>query len=69
MGNYFHYFMLSDPVSRNLVNGSATLEEGAARNELPGQDKYTFQFLVFGSIVLVMIISLIFIFVFVEVLF
>ncbi|KAM4091972.1 hypothetical protein ACB094_06G001600 [Castanea mollissima] len=26
---------VSDPVSRNLVNGSATLEEGAARNELP----------------------------------
>ncbi|XP_030930336.1 high mobility group B protein 10-like [Quercus lobata] len=36
---YFHKKVppnsVSDPVSRNLVNGSATLEEGAARNELP----------------------------------
>lgn len=64
VGNYFVVSILAGPVSRNLVNGSATLEEGATRNELPGQGKYSYQLVVFGFIALVLIISLIFIFVF-----
>ncbi|BBH04469.1 High mobility group box protein with ARID/BRIGHT DNA-binding domain [Prunus dulcis] len=39
---YFHKEVFSipvlEPLSRNLLNGSATLEEGASRNQFPGQE-------------------------------
>lgn len=64
-GRYLFLFsILAVPANRKLVNGSATLEEGATRNELPGQGKYSYQLVVFGFIALVLNISLIFIFVF-----
>lgn len=45
-GIYFDGYILADPVSRNLVNGSAALAEGATRDEFPGQ--LSDQFVVFG---------------------
>lgn len=46
LGIYFDGYILADPVSRNVVNGSAALAEGATRDEFPGQPSD--QFVVFG---------------------
>lgn len=35
----FLVFFFPEPLTRNLLNGSATLEEGASRNQFPGQGK------------------------------